>query len=49
MLADHGGKLETVQFRHADVDQNDGDLVLEQVFERFTPGGCNDEIFSKLL
>jgi len=35
MLADHGGKLETVQFRHADVDQNDRNFVLEQVFERF--------------
>jgi len=37
MLADHGGEFEAVQFRHANVDQDDGDLVPEQVFERFRP------------
>ncbi len=31
MLADHGGKLEAVQFRHANVEQNDRDLVLQQI------------------
>ena len=49
MLADHGGELEPVEFRHADVDQNDGDFVLEQVFERFAPRGGDDEIFAELL
>ena len=30
MLADHRGELEAVELRHADVDQHDGDLVLQQ-------------------
>ena len=30
MLAQHGGKLEAVELRHADVDENDRDVVLEQ-------------------
>ena len=34
MLADHRGQLEAVELRHADVDQNDGDLVLEQLLQR---------------
>ena len=49
MLADHGGKLEPVQFRHADVDQNDRNFVLEQVFERLAPRGRDDKIFAELL
>ena len=49
MLADHGGEFEAVQFRHAHVDQNDGDFVLEQIFERFAPGRGDDEIFSEFL
>ena len=35
MLADHGGELEAVEVGHADVHQHDGDLVLQQVLERF--------------
>ena len=49
MLADHGGELEAVQFRHADVDQNDRNFVLEQIFERFASRGRDDEIFAELL
>ena len=30
MLADHRRKLEAVELRHADVDQNDRDIVLQQ-------------------
>ena len=30
MLADHRRQLEAVELRHADVDENDGDVVLEQ-------------------
>ena len=33
MLADHVGEFEAVQFRHADVDQDDRDLGLEQIFQ----------------
>src|SRR6267154_3549888 len=49
MLADHGGDLESVQFRHANVDQNDGDFVLEEEFERLPAGRGDHEILSKLL
>ena len=49
MLADHGGELEPVQFRHANVDQDDGDLVLQQIFERFPAGRSDHQIFAKLL
>ena len=34
MLADHRRELEAVELRHADVDQDDGDLVLQQMLER---------------
>ena len=49
MLADHGGELETVQLRHADVDQDDRDFVLEQVFQRLAAGRGDDEVFVELL
>ena len=49
MLSDHGGELESVQLGHADVDQNDGNFILEQEFERFAPGSRSDKIFPKLL
>jgi len=38
MFADHRGQFEPVQFRHANVDQDDGDVVLQQELERFPPG-----------
>ena len=49
MLADHGGELEPVQFRHADVDQDDGDLVLEQDLERLASRSRDDEILAEFL
>ena len=49
MLADHGGEFEPVELRHADVDQDNRDFVLEQEFERFTAGGRDDEVFTELL
>ena len=49
MLADHRGELEAVQLRHADVDQNDRDFVLEQIFQRLAAGRGVDEIFVELL
>ena len=49
MLADHGGELEPVELGHADVDQDDRDFVLEQVFQRFAAGGGDDEILAELL
>jgi hypothetical protein len=49
MFPDHRGELKTVQFRHANVDQNNGDLVLEQIFERLAPGCRGNKIFSEFL
>ena len=34
MLADHRRQLEAVELGHADIDQDDGDVVLEQMLER---------------
>jgi hypothetical protein len=48
MLADHRGKLEAVELRHADVHQHDGDLVLEQVLERFLAGRRLDQVLVEL-
>ncbi len=39
MLADHRRKLESVEFRHADVDQDHRDLGLQQDLERFPARG----------
>ena len=49
MLADHGGELETVELRHADVDQDDRDFVLEQKFQRFAAGSRDHEILAEFL
>jgi hypothetical protein len=42
MLADHGSELEAVELRHADVHQDDGDLLLEQILQRLAGGGGLD-------
>ena len=49
MLADHCGEFEAVQLGHADVDQNDGDFVFEQEFERLPSRSSDDEILSKFF
>ena len=49
MLADHGGEFEAVELGHADVDQDDRDVVLEQIFQRFAAGGRDDEVFAEFL
>ena len=49
MFADHRGEFEAVQFRHADVDQDDGDVVLEQELERFAPRGRRDQVLAEFL
>jgi hypothetical protein len=35
MLADHRRQFRAVLLRHADIDENDGDIVLEQTFQGF--------------
>src|SRR5437588_1741334 len=49
VLADHGGEFEAVEFRHADIDQDDGDVVLEQELERFAAGGDRDQVLAEIL
>ena len=48
MLPQHGSKLEAIEFRHADVDQNDRDLVLEQELQCFARRRRLDEVLAKL-
>ena len=48
MLADHRGQLEPVQLRHADIDENNRDLGLEQVLQGLSGRGCLDEILSEV-
>ena len=49
MFADHGRELEPIQFRHADVDEDDGNVVLEQELERFPPGRSLDQVLAEFL
>ena len=48
MFADHRGKLEAVELRHADVHQHDGDLVLEELFQRLLAGRGLDQVLAQL-
>ena len=38
MVAQHRGKFETVKLRHAHVDENDGDIVLEKKLQGLPRG-----------
>ena len=49
MLADHRRQLEAVELRHADVDQHDRDVRLQQMFQRLAAGGGLDQILPELL
>jgi hypothetical protein len=49
MLADHGRELEAVEFRHADIDQDDRDFVLQEIFQRLAPRGGDREVFAEFL
>ncbi len=48
VLADHVGELETVEFGHADIHENDGNIVLQKDVESLFGGRRLDEIFAKL-
>src|SRR5579871_1534105 len=48
MLADHLGELEAVEFRHADVDQDHRDVVLEEKRQRLTRRGRLHQVFVEL-
>ena len=44
VLADHGGELETIQFRHADIDQDHRNVVLEKLLQSLATGRCLDQV-----
>ena len=48
MLANHVGQLETVQLRHADVHEDDGDVVSEEDVERLLGRRGLDQILAQL-
>ena len=49
MIADHPSEFKTVELRHADIADNDSDVLLEQMLERL-PGGLGfDQVFSEAL
>ena len=48
VLADHRGQLVAVEVRHADVDQDDGDLVLQQRLERLARRVGADQLLAQL-
>ena len=48
MLADHRGKLEAVEIRHANVDQHDGDVVLQEKLQGFARRRRLDQVLVEL-
>jgi hypothetical protein len=48
MVADHRGELEAVEFRHAHVDENDSDIVLQEELQGFARRGCFDQVLVEL-
>jgi hypothetical protein len=48
MFPDHLSQLETIQFRHADIHQNDRHLVFQQISQGFFCGRNRNEIFVQL-
>src|SRR6202020_976077 len=49
MLADHGRECEAVELGHADVDENNGDFVLEEIFQGLAARGRHHKVFAKLF
>ena len=41
--------LKTVELRHADIAQNDSDVLLEKLLERLSRGPGFDQVFSEAL
>ena len=48
MLADHRRELEAVELRHADVDQDDRDVRLEQLLQRLAADARLDQVLAEL-
>src|SRR6202023_3481789 len=49
MIADHPSEFKTVEFRHADIADDDSDVLLEQVRECLRGGPRFDQVFSEAL
>jgi hypothetical protein len=48
VFADHRGQLKAIEFRHAHVDENNRDFVLEELFERLSGRRGLDEVLAQL-
>ena len=49
MVADHGGEFEPVQFGHADVHKDDGDIHFKQIFECLPARRRLDQVHADVL
>ncbi len=47
MLANHLGELKAIHLGHADIHQDNGDIMLEQMFERLAPGVRLNKVLSQ--
>ena len=49
MIADHPSEFKTVELRHADIAQNDGDVLFEKMLEGLPGRPGFDQILSEAL
>src|SRR5262249_42181008 len=49
MIADHPSEFKPVELRHADIAENDSDVLLEKMLERLSGGPGFDQVFSEAL
>jgi nitroreductase len=49
MIADHPSEFKTVELRHADIAENDSDVLLKEVLEGLSGGPGFDQVFSEAL
>ena len=47
-LANQRGRLEAIHLRHVDVEQDHGEIVLQQTAQRLAAGKCLDDILPQL-
>ena len=48
VFADHRGQLKAIELRHADVDEDNRDLLLEKLFKRLPGRSGLDEVLAQL-
>ena len=49
MIADHPSEFKTVELRHANIAENDSDVLLKEMLEGFSGGPGFDQVFSEVL